>query len=176
MFVQARIRTITLTLLLVPTVIHAQTRVKSSADFTPLARAIVLHDSAVALYNQPTRSADAARLHLREAAFRDARDPEAVEALLMAANLFNYANQPISARKAVVQAAERALAIGDIATAAEAYTNAAFLALKKGSKSEMNRYAWKAILLTESPLMEQAKRASIRSRFGATPHFAELMK
>jgi hypothetical protein len=153
----------------------AQTSVKASSS-SALAKAIATHDSAVSLYSQPTRARDAARLHMREVRYRDARDPEAVEALIMAANLLNYSNELWSARKTMEQAAERALNIGDVVTAAQAYTNATFIAAKGNNHSEVQRLGRKAVLLAESPLIDPQQRAAIRNRFQVNPRFAELLK
>jgi hypothetical protein len=159
-----------------PVTAKAQMTVKARAPNTALTRAIELHDSALALYSQPSRAAEAARLHVRETSFRSAHDPEAVEALIMAANLFNYAGQPVVARKTMERAAVRALAMGDVVTAAEAYTNAAFLAHKINNKSETQRLGRKAILLSESPLLQVEHRLTIRNRFRVIPTFAELVR
>jgi hypothetical protein len=161
---------------MLPVVAQAQTSVKSSMSEWALTRALQFHDSAVALYSQPRRAAQAARLHLKEVNFRAKGDPEAVEALVMAANLFNYAHQPISARRIMEDAADRALATGDVVVAAQAYTNAAFLAQKVGNVDEMKRLARKAILLSDSPLLMPEQRQDIRNRFRVSPTFAELLK
>jgi len=166
---------LTALLCLAPAGVKAQTSVKVR-DSGSLTRAIELHQSAIALYSQPKRAAEAARVHLEEATYRSRNDPEAVEALVMAANLFNYAHQPINARKAMESAAKRALMLGDVVGAAQAYTSAAFLAQKSGNTSEMKRLGRQAILLSESPLLEPGQSARIRSRFLSNPTFAELTK
>lgn len=155
---------------------HGQTATGWSGENNALARAIALHDSAVAMYNQPARSAEAARLHLEEVRFRSWSDPEAVDALVMAANLFNYANQPLTAKKVMERAAERAIAIGDVLTAAQAFTNAAFLAHKVGSTSETQRLGRKAVLLSQSPLIDPQQRTAIRNRLTSDPAIAGLVK
>src|SRR4051812_17319158 len=68
-----------------------------------LARAIVLHDSAVSLYSRPDRAAEAAQIHTREAAFRSPTDPEAINALVMAGRLYAYAHRPFAACKTLEQ-------------------------------------------------------------------------
>jgi len=161
---------------MLPVMAQAQTSVKSSGTERALTRALQLHDSAVALYSQPRHAAQAARFHLKEVSFRSKADPEAVEALVMAANLFNYAQQPINARNIMEDAADRALAIGDVLVAAQAYTNAAFLAQKVGNLDEMKRLGRKAILLSDSPLLGTEQRQEIRGRFRVSPTFAELLK
>lgn len=178
MFTQTRtaLAILTSVVCFAPLSVQAQTSVKARAPNTALGRAIQLHDSAVALYSQPQRAAEAARLHVREASFRSVRDPEAVGALIMAANLFNYARQPVVARKTMERAAARALAMGDVVTAAEAYTNAAFLAHKINNQSETQRLGRKAILLSESPLIQAEDRLTIRNRFRVIPTFAELLR
>jgi hypothetical protein len=66
--------------------------------------------------------------------------------------------------------------MGDVVTAAEAYTNAAFLAHKINNKSETQRLGRKAILLSESPLLQVEHRLTIRNRFRVIPTFAELVR
>lgn len=61
-------------------------------------KALALHTEAVALYDQPRRFGEAARLHVREAHFRSPRDAEAVEALAMAGRLFRPWSGPVIAR------------------------------------------------------------------------------
>jgi hypothetical protein len=156
-------------------VASAQNSVKASSN-SALARAIALHEEAVALYSQPKRSADAARLHVAEAKFRNSNDPEAVQALMMAGNLYNYAGQPFEAKKVTEQAAKRALAMGDVVTAAQAFTNATYLAFKIGIDSEVQRLGREAILLSNSPLITEQQREGIRIRFRNTPSFAALLK
>ena len=141
-----------------------------------LTRALELHESAVALYAAPKRAAEAAGLHIEEAQHRASTDPEAVEALIMAGNLFNYAQRPVSARRTLEQAAERALAMGDVRTAAQAYLNAAFIAHESGNRYEVQRLGRKAVLLMESPLLEPRDRSSIRNRFKVKSAFAALFK
>jgi hypothetical protein len=139
-------------------------------------RAAELNRQAVALYSVPARAGDAARLHVQEVSLRTASDPEAVTALVMAANLYSYSKQPITARKTMERAAERALAIGDVVTAAQAFTNAAFLAHENNNASETQRLGRKAVLLSESPVLSQEERTTIRNRFRVSPVFASLLQ
>jgi hypothetical protein len=144
-------------------VVHAQTA-KSQIKSSPLAQAVVAHERAVELYADPSRAADAARLHLEEASFRTRDDPQAVDALVMAAHMFFYAKRPFSAKRVMEQAAKRALTIGDVNRAAQAYVDAAFLAQKQNNDFEMQRLGRKALLLTNSPQLQPEQRITILRR------------
>ena len=174
---QTRIAILLIAFSALPALAAAQTvQVKAAASEPAYARAAQLNKEAVSLYSDPGRASDAARLHLQEASSRSWSDPEAVHALIMAANLYNYADQPMTARKIMERAAERALAIGDVVTAAQAFTNAAFLAHKVSNASETQRLGQKAILLSGSPLLAEDERATIRGRFRGVSVFAALLK
>lgn len=162
-------------LLIWPVALHAQTSAKAS-DNGAYAKALALREEAVALYAQPKRAAEAARLHVREARLRGPRDREAVEALIMAARLFSYANRPFDSRKTMEQAGDRAIAIGDVATAAHAYLDAAFIALNAREPAEVQRLGRKAFLLTDSPLLSLVERDQLRKRFKGEPSFAQIVK
>jgi hypothetical protein len=140
---------------------HAQSFIKASAK-SNLARALVLHDSAVWLYSDPSRAVEAANIHLREANLRGATDPEGVEATMMAARLFFYGKHTYEARKAMVQGAERALAMGDVFRAAQAYADAAYLT----SGNAAAQLVGKAVALANGPLLSATDRATILKRVG----------
>ncbi len=154
----------------------AQTRTKSSQPVTisRIARAVELQEQAVALHAQPTRAAEAARLHKESASLRNAKDPEALQSLAMAAHLVGYAKRPIEARRTMEQAAERALAMGDVVGAAQAYVEATFFADKQKNKAEIERLGKKALLLASSPLLAADQRNAIRKRIRSNPTLASF--
>ena len=154
-----------------PTALHAQS-VRSTRPDDAHAKALVLRTKAVALYDQPKRFSEAARLHVQEANYRTARDVEGVEALAMAARLFKYANRLFDARMAMEQAADRALTIGDVVRAAHAYLDAAFVARSAGQQQEITRLVSKAHLLADSPLLSSTDRINIRKRIKNEPSLA----
>ena len=144
-----------------PTYGSAQTFNSRSTNLT---KAIKLHEDAVSLYPYPDRAWDAARLHIQEVKYRSPRDPEAVESLAMAAHLFGYAGQPGDAKRVMEQAADRALAIGEVNRAAQAYLQAAFFAQKATNKSETTRLVEKTLALASSPSVTASVRDGIRDR------------
>jgi hypothetical protein len=161
---------------LVPMRAESQTSVKSSQPIGRLARAVELQERAIALHAQPTRAAEAARLHKWSASLRDADDPEAVRSLAMAAHLFGYANRPFDARVTMEEAAERALAMGDVVKAAQSYVEATFFAQKQKKQSEIERLGRKALLLAASPLLAAEQRTAIMQRIRSNPSLAGLVK
>jgi hypothetical protein len=153
---------------------QGQVRAKSSEPVSRVARAIELQEQAVALHAQPARAVEAARLHKASAALRNANDPEAVQSLAMAAHLFGYAKRPIEARRTMEEAADRALAMGDVVRAAQAYVEASFFADKQKNRVETQRLGRKALLLAGSPLLPVDQRNAIMKRIRSNPTLASL--
>jgi hypothetical protein len=154
-------------------------RVQSQTATTPeqiskLAHALELEQRAKELHADPTRASEAARLHRQSAHLRSANDPEAVESLAMAAHLFSYAQRPLAARNTMEEAADRALAMGDVFRAARAYVEAAFLADKQQDRAETTRLGRKALLLAGSTRITAEERASIIKRIRTTSALASL--
>jgi hypothetical protein len=142
-------------LILCANTINAQTSVKASQPkFGKEARADEYEHRAIALHSKPERAAEAARLHRWSAALRSETDPRAVEALAMSAHMFSYAKMPAEARKTMERAAVRALDIGDVQRAAQAYVEAAFFAELESDRGQVTRLGRKALALSESPLHE----------------------
>ncbi len=83
---------------------------------------------AQALQNEPAAFTAAAKLYESSSALRSAGDARAVEALAMAGRLYAYAGDNPHARAAFETAGSRALKDGDALTAADAYTDAAYIA------------------------------------------------
>jgi hypothetical protein len=133
-----------------------------------------LEERAAALLVQPARYGEAARLYQDAAALRNVSDPRAVEALMKAAHLYHYANRLFDARKAMEQAARRALANGDVVAAAQANVEAALFAHKQGKQAQANRLGRTALQLATSPLLTAHQRASIIGRIRANPSVAAI--
>lgn len=87
----------------------------------------VLHARAASLFETPDRYATAAQLLVRAAGEREAGDAVATKELITAAKLYSYAGRARIARSTMTQAAERALADGDVRLSAHAYVDAAIL-------------------------------------------------
>ncbi len=86
---------------------------------------------AQALQSDPAAYAAAASLYQASAALRSPGDARAVEALLMAGHLYNYAGEWPRALAAMEAGAARALKDGDPLTAANAYADAAYIAAER---------------------------------------------
>ncbi len=156
-----------------PTRGHAQVAAKPSVPVSAPARSAFLHEQAVGLHTRPPRFTDAARLHVASAHLRGNDDPQAVKCLALAAHLYSHADRQLDARRAMVQAAERALAMGDVVAAARAFTDAALLAEKEGNKAETERLGRKALTLASSPLLQPEERSRILSRIRSKAARAE---
>ena len=135
-----------------------------------------LEQRAVELYAQPQRADEAARLQQRSASLRDADDPKAIASLEMAARLFDYAHRPTEACRVMEQAAERALAMGDVIRAADAYLDAAAIAQEQHSQAQVNRLGRKALLLASSPILTSDERAGIVDRIHSSDSRAALAR
>jgi hypothetical protein len=169
----------TLTLVIALSVFPAHSAAQNPAFISARALTITsadeLQDRATALHGEPGRYAEAAQLHKQSAALRAATDPRAVESLMMAAHLYHYTNRLFDARKTMEQAAQRALAGGDIVRASQANIEAALFAHKHGKASEADRLGRIALGLAESPLLSAEQRTSIVGRLRANPSTAALV-
>ena len=112
-------------------------------------------------------------LHAREAELRDAGDAAAVDCLRMAANLV-HSFDPARSAELMEQAGDRALARGDVFSAARSYLDLAALqqtrkAVNVKQRMELNasalEFGLKAELLLNSPQLSDADRAALRRRF-----------
>lgn len=153
----------TMAVILLPGTGRSQTRAKESSSEMRLERAERVRQQAVQLHStRPNR--EVAALHQLSASLRSADDPEAVNCLIVAAHLLDYGKRPIEARATMEAAARRALAMGDVVRAADAYANAAFLARKHKNRPETLRLGKQALLLTASPLLTEQQREAVRYR------------
>ncbi len=130
----------------------------------PVEKAVELERKAEALYGQPSRYAEAARLHMRAAQLRQGSDPLHVRNLEMAARLFFYSRHKTEALHAMEAAAERALAAGDVVNAANNFVDASHLAGLSGSADGARRLADRARLLMKSPLLTEKDRETVEAR------------
>jgi hypothetical protein len=97
-----------------------------------------------------------------------------VQPLAWAAHLFGYAKRPLEARRTMEEAAERALAMGDVVRAAQAYVEASFFADKQKNRVETERLGRKALLLAGSPLLAGDQRDEIMKRIRSNPTLASF--
>ena len=164
---------ITSLLMTVPVRVHSQTAT-TAEQISRMAHALELEQRARDLHADPSRAGEAARLHRQSAGLRSANDPEAVESLAMAAHLFNYSGRPLAARNTMEEAADRALALGDVFRAARAYVEAAFFADAQQDRVETTRLGRKALLLAGSSRLTDEERTSIRNRIRTSSTLASL--
>src|SRR5262245_54804376 len=119
---------------------------------------------AEALYSQPSRFYRAAKLHEQEAATRIVSDPLRVEALASAARLYTYSGQAQKGCTLMTKAARQALGRGDVARAAHAFIDAAFMAMREGDRQLVDDLTHEAAMLALSPLLSVADRVAIQRR------------
>ncbi len=105
--------------------------VVARAQQTPVQKADELVQRAQALQMDPAAFAVAAKLYEQSATLRSSGDARAVEALVLAGRLYNYAGEWSHALAAMEAGAAKALKDGDPLTAANAYADAAYIAAER---------------------------------------------
>ena len=146
----------------VPSLAFAQTSVKS-APAAPAFQAV--ERQANVLLDQPRQWVQAAGLYQQAAALRPASDPLGVQDLLVAGGAYRWSGRKGTAREVYVQAAERALAMGDVDTAARAFLLAAVVANEQKNFPIANELNARARLLASSPLLSDGQRRLIIGQF-----------
>ncbi len=109
----------------------------------------------------------AARLFRRAADLRPEGDPAATEDLIYAARLSYYEGNERQAVRDFEAAGQRALAVGDVIVAANAFTDAAWIAQHRGYGERALALLSRAELLSRSPLIPEDERTHLRARWGA---------
>ena len=127
-----------------------------------------LQDSAVQSVHTG-RWQEAARLYRRSAEFRAVEDPIGLRCLTDAAALAYAAGDRSAARSDMAHAAERALAQGDIKSAAMAYLDAAWIAQEQKKQDQVWNLGHRAELLAASPLLSETDRNAIQRRIERVP-------
>lgn len=124
----------------------------------------------------PTRAMrlEAAQYHLESASARAVSDPQAVVNLIAAARHVGELD-PSRSASLLHRAAEHAISIGDVETAAHAYIDAAVVltssknVFSRAEGAQIGEWHHRAELLTRSPLLDESQRARITDRlFPAT--------
>jgi hypothetical protein len=116
------------------------------------------------LQEQPKQYRRAAELYMQASDLRTPAEPERIADRKMAARLFFYSGNTARARVVMEQAADWALAAGDILQAAHTYLDASVLARDSRASGEANRLAGKAELLTQSPVIAESARQEVLAR------------
>ena len=139
----------------------------AAEEVTPPTRAdkaAELRLRAEALFSQPKKWKQAARLFEQSAALRHANDPEGYECLMFAGRIRAALDDIEGARTVLEKAAAQALARGSVVEAASAYIDAAHLAVALKDARGARELVAKASLLTESPLLSVQDRSSLLAR------------
>jgi hypothetical protein len=118
---------------------------------------------------------DAARMYRRSAEFRAAEDPLGSKCLGKAAALAYATGDRSGARTDMAKAAERALARGDLRSAALAYLDAAWIAQEQKRPSQVWEFGHRAEILAASPLISEADRGVILQRIERAPGGTQLV-
>lgn len=118
------------------------------------------------LHCQPPDYRKAARLFQQAAASRAVDDRKALENLQMAGLLAYYGKDLRRSRSIMGERAERALRLGEVHEAANAFIDAAFLAVELRDGPAAVRYAENARLLADSPVLSVAQRDNLSQRLG----------
>ncbi len=128
-----------------------------------------LHRQAMDLYEVPERWAEAADLHRRAAERLAPNDAGQFFGFSRASLLYFYAGETGQARKNMERAARVAEATGDLLTAADAWVDAAFIAVAEGYAGKKREFVREARTLAESDLVSDAARARILARIDGAP-------
>lgn len=110
----------------------------------------------------------AAALFRRAAELRPAGDPIAAEDLIYAARLSFYEGDKRQSVRDFESAGNRALAMGDLVVAANAFMDGAWVAHNRGYGEWAFALVDKARLLSNSPLLPDNERMHLRSRWVET--------
>jgi hypothetical protein len=133
-----------------------------------IARADALRLEALALYGKPETWKRVASLHEQSARLRPPGDPYRVRDLLVAAAIIDRNGDCGKAGRLVAEAAEAALAVGNIAQAANLYITAAIVTNRGGDGMTALTLIHKAELLANSQLLSEQAREAIRARIVQT--------
>lgn len=154
-----------------PTTVQAQNQLDTIQIHGTLARADG-YDAAATVAAQSGSMAAfsrAAGLHERAARLRAPEDPRGSASLVEAALLRYYVGQRPEAAALMTSAAEQAAARGDPSRAAEAYIDAAFIALELRDVVRARDLAARGVLLSHSPLLSEREKDALRRRVAQGP-------
>jgi len=130
----------------------------------PVARAAELEARARAWTRNRPRWGRAADLYRRAAELRSESDPEGAESLHSSGRLYFYAGRLEESVRTLRSSGEAFLALGDVVSAAGAFLDAAWVAVRAGQGVEARALARRARLLASSPLLDAMDRSAILQR------------
>lgn len=136
----------------------------AAADPVDTARANELKARAEALFDQPARWIEAARLLEKSVEYRATTDGEIHNSLMTAAGIWLSSGEPRRAYSAARRAGENAHARGCVDDAANSFISAAGVAARLGAGKEAGELMERARMLAESPLLDAQARARILAR------------
>jgi len=136
------------------------------------ARADTLEGWASSMYGKRWQWPHAARLHERAAALRG-DDPRAVQSWRMAAWLHSADGNHGRGRAMMERAAASAIAVGDVERAADAYIDAALIAMEGGRADKATGLLRRTRVVLGSPLLPLERRGAILRRIGDEPRLAQ---
>lgn len=137
-----------------------------TADRAPVQEIEQLEAKAESYLEELGRWDRAASLLRRAAELRSPADPVAVEDLLRAARLSFYEGRIRQSVRDFENAGQRALNRGDVVVAANAFTDAAWVADTEGRGQRAHDLLARAQLLSNSPLIREADKSQLRTRWG----------
>lgn len=135
--------------------------------------ALALEAQARPLIDVRPRWKEMADLFVQAAQIRTADDPRGVDDLVLAAAGYRWVGKRSPARATYVAAAERALALGDIVRAADAFLCAAVIAHEQKDLATAWELKGRAERLAQSPLLAEGQRRQILAQFGQSLQVAE---
>lgn len=144
--------------------------VKSAPPPTPL---VQLETRARVLIDTPAKWPEAARMLEEAAGLRTADDVRAVDDLIIAAAAHRWARERTAGRATYVRAGERALALGDVVRAANAFLCAAVIAHEQKDAAGAWELKTRAERLAQSPLLTDGQRKYILGQFSDLKKYAD---
>ena len=128
-----------------------------------------LHIAAMELYETPARWAEAGKLHETAARQLAKNDAGQFFGFSRAAALYLYSGETARSRRAMEKAASVAEATGDVVTAANAWVDAAFIAVAEGFAGKRREFVANARSLAEADEVSEADRDAILARIDGAP-------
>lgn len=123
-----------------------------------------LQAEAFAMFEDRGKWGQAARLLVRSAQLREENDPARAKGYSLAAQLYAHTGNLEHSQRSFEKAAASSEKVGAVVDAAIAHVNAAEIALRRGDAETVRAHIHKAMLLSESPHLDEAERRAIADR------------